>query len=81
MRRVSHTCPPARPTSFLDSTPATPTFADVPTSHPQYGYIEALVALGVTTGCGTNAQGQRVYCPDRGVTRAEMAVFIVRAFP
>ncbi len=62
-------------------TPATPTFADVPASHPQFGYIEALVKLGVTTGCGTNDAGQRVYCPDRGVTRAEMAVFIVRAFP
>ncbi len=62
-------------------TPATPTFADVPTSHPQFGYVEALVKLGVTTGCGTNDAGQRLYCPDRGVTRAEMAVFIIRAFP
>lgn len=62
-------------------TPATATFADVPTSHPQYGYIEALVSLGVTTGCGTNDQGQRLYCPDRSVNRAEMAVFIIRAFP
>jgi len=62
-------------------TPATPTFADVPASHPQYGYVEALVGLGVTTGCGTNEQGRRIYCPDRGVTRAEMAVFITRAYP
>ena len=61
--------------------PGTPTFADVPASHPQFGYIEALVQLGVTTGCGTNDAGQRLYCPDRGVTRAEMAVFIIRAFP
>jgi len=60
---------------------ATPTFADVPANHPQFGYIEALVQLGVTTGCGTNDAGQRLYCPDRGVTRAEMAVFIIRAFP
>ncbi len=62
-------------------TPATPTFADVPASHPQYGYIEALVSRGVTTGCGTDEQGRRIYCPDRGVNRAEMAVFITRAFP
>ena len=61
--------------------PPAPTFADVPASHPQYGYIEALVRLGVTTGCGANDANQRVYCPDRGVTRAEMAVFITRAFP
>ncbi len=62
-------------------TPATPTFADVPADYPQYGYIEALYKSGVTTGCGTNAQGLLIFCPDRGVTRAEMAVFIIRAFP
>lgn len=62
-------------------TPGTATFADVPTTHPQYGYIEALVKLGVTTGCGANDRGQRLYCPERGVNRAEMAVFITRAFP
>jgi hypothetical protein len=61
--------------------PATATFADVPTGHPQYGYIEAFVVRGVTTGCGADARGRRLYCPERGVTRAEMAVFIVRAFP
>jgi len=62
-------------------TPAAPTFADVPTTHPQFGYVEALVKAGVTTGCGDDDQGHRLYCPDRGVTRAEMAVFITRAFP
>ncbi len=56
-------------------------FADVPPTHPQYGYIQALYKRGITTGCGTNGQGQLLYCPDRGVTRAEMAVFITRAFP
>jgi CSLREA domain-containing protein len=61
--------------------PATPTFADVPADHPQFGYIEALVNLGVTTGCGEDGQGRKLYCPDRGVTRAEMAVFIIRAYP
>jgi hypothetical protein len=33
----------------------------------------------VTTGCGTDAQGHRLFCPDRTVTRAEMAVFITRS--
>jgi len=56
-------------------------FADVPPTHPQYGYIQALYNRGITTGCGTPANGQRFYCPDRGVNRAEMAVFITRAFP
>lgn len=62
-------------------TPVTPTFADVPAGYPAYGYIEAFSGRGITTGCGTDDQGHKIYCPDRGVTRAEMAVFIVRAFP
>jgi hypothetical protein len=62
-------------------TPAAQRFADVPPSHPQYAFIEALYNRGVTTGCGANAQGQLIYCPERGVNRAEIAVFIIRAFP
>jgi hypothetical protein len=37
--------------------------------------IEALLAAGVTTGCSANA-----FCPDRVVTRGEMAAFLVRGF-
>ncbi len=37
--------------------------------------IEALVAAGITTGCTPSD-----FCPDRSVTRAEMAAFIVRGF-
>ncbi len=61
--------------------PATPTFADVPADYWAYGWIERFLALGVTTGCGEDEQGRRVYCHDQGVTRAEMAVFIIRAYP
>jgi len=57
------------------------TFADVPTTHPQYGFIEEMYKRGVTTGCGRNAAGQLIYCPDNNVTRAEMAVFLERAYP
>lgn len=59
----------------------TPTFADVPADYWAYGWIERFFTLGVTTGCGTDDNGNTVYCPDRGVTRAEMAVFIIRAYP
>ena len=59
--------------------PATPTFADVPTDHWAYQQIEAFATLGITTGCGTDDLGRRVFCPDRGVTRAEMAAFLDRA--
>jgi len=60
---------------------ATPTFADVPTDYWAYGFIERFAAQGITTGCGTDSSGRRIYCPDRNVNRAEMAVFITRAFP
>jgi peptide/nickel transport system substrate-binding protein len=61
-------------------TPATPTFADVPASNPFFGYIERLYEQGITTGCGTNGQGQRLYCPADPVPRQQMAAFLMRAF-
>jgi hypothetical protein len=54
--------------------PATPTFNDVPTSDPGFQYIEALVASGITAGCGGGN-----YCPDSFLTRRQMAVFIAKA--
>jgi secreted trypsin-like serine protease len=53
------------------------TFSDVDASAWYWPYIEGFYAQGITTGCGgTNPM---VYCPDRSVTRAEMAVFLLRA--
>jgi len=54
----------------------TPSFADVPPSHPLYAYIEALSRAGYTRGCSENP---RLYCPDQGLKRSEMAVFMERA--
>jgi hypothetical protein len=54
-----------------------PTFADVPKSDSAYGYIERMYEQAITGGC---ASGPLRYCPDSPVTRAQMAVFIVRAF-
>jgi uncharacterized repeat protein (TIGR01451 family) len=54
---------------------AVTTFADVPTTHPLFAWIEALVGTGITTGC---AASPRQYCPGAAVTRAEMAVFLLR---
>lgn len=51
-------------------------FADVSTMHPLAEWIERLAADGITTGCSTNPPQ---YCPDAGVTRGEMAVFLLRA--
>jgi len=54
-----------------------PTFTDVPKTSPQYGYVEQLVALGVTGGCSTSPPA---YCPTSAVTRGQMAVFLCRTF-
>ncbi len=51
--------------------PAIATFADVPTSSPQFKFVEALVAAGITAGCGGGN-----YCPNDAVTRGQMAVFL-----
>lgn len=57
--------------------PLTPSglFGDVPTDHWAAGYIERLAEEGVTAGCGG---GQ--FCPETSITRAEIAVFLVRAW-
>ena len=54
--------------------PGTPTFNDVPLSDPAFQYVEALVASGVTAGCGGGN-----YCPDLPLTRRQMAVFLAKA--
>jgi hypothetical protein len=58
----------------ISPAPATATFNDVPTTDPAFQYIEALVASGITVGCGP-----AVYCPDAPLTRRQMAVFISKA--
>ncbi len=48
-------------------------FPDVPASDPFAAWIEELAGLGVTTGCGNGN-----YCPGDPVTRAQMAVFLLK---
>lgn len=61
----------------LDNIPTTPTFADVSQSDPDYRYIEALYREGITAGCATNPLR---FCPNDPVTRAQLAVLIVKAW-
>jgi hypothetical protein len=49
-------------------------FPDVPTSQQFYKYIENIFHNGITGGCGSGN-----YCPDSSVTRAQMAVFLLKA--
>jgi len=52
-------------------------FDDVPTSYWAANWIEQLYAEGITGGCSLSPL---LYCPDDAVTRAEMAVFLVKTF-
>lgn len=51
-------------------------FSDVPLDYWNISAIEKLYADQVTGGCGLNPLR---YCPEKRVTRAEMAVFLLRA--
>ncbi|HNA88395.1 MAG TPA: S-layer homology domain-containing protein, partial [Anaerolineales bacterium] len=59
------------PYSPLD---ASGTFSDT-LGHWAEDWIERLALEGITSGCGNG-----MYCPENPVTRAQMAVFLVRTF-
>ncbi len=50
-------------------------FLDVPTSLNFYSFIETIFHKGITGGCGAGD----TYCPANNVTRAQMAVFLLKA--
>jgi len=54
--------------------PGSATFADVPTNHPFFQFVEALAASGITAGCGGGN-----FCPNNPLTRGQMAVFLAKA--
>ena len=58
------------PPAVGDST----SFADVPTTYWASAWIKQLASEGITGGCGNGN-----YCPDNAVTRAQMAVFLLKA--
>lgn len=58
----------------VSPSPAVETFADVPFEHPLHRYVEALVAAGITGGCGGGN-----FCPNDAVTRGQIAVFLAKA--
>jgi hypothetical protein len=65
------------------ATPPTPTFADVPASHPFYSVIETAAARGVISGysCGDPSEPcpGRYFRPAANVTRGQLAKILVGA--
>ena len=58
----------------LSPKPGFATFGDVPLAHPYHRAIQALYASRITVGCGGGN-----FCPERNLTRGEMAVFLAKA--
>lgn len=61
--------------NFTEAT--TPVFADVGADNTMRKFIEKMYADGITAGCSSSPLN---FCPDREITRAEMAVMLERAF-
>ena len=49
-------------------------FSDVPSSRGDYRYVETVLHKGLTSGCGGT-----LYCPENQISRAQMAVLLLRA--
>ncbi len=56
---------------------ATHTFSDMPVAGKEWmePWVDELYAEGITSGCGAGP----IFCPESPVTRAAMAVFLLRA--
>jgi hypothetical protein len=70
-----------------DVQPPQPSFADVPTTHPFYSYVEAAYAAGIMTGyaCGgpgepCDPQNRPYFRPDNMVTRGQLSKMTALAF-
>ena len=49
-------------------------FSDVPVSYDFYAFVMTVADDGISAGCGNGA-----FCPDAPVTRAQMAVFLLKS--
>lgn len=61
----------------LDPAPTTPTFTDVPTTDPEFKYIEAIYKAGITNGCSASP---RMFCPNSNVSKDQLAAFMMRTW-
>lgn len=52
------------------------TFEDVPVTHWAHVYVESLYDAGITKGC--QEEPEKYFCPQGEVSRAEMAIFLLR---
>ena len=62
--------------TLVPTVPAGYRFEDVPPSHWAYSYIELTASKGITGGCQASPP---LFCPERNLTRAEAAVFLLKS--
>ena len=72
---VCHTTIPSTGSGPHGLTSSGALFEDVPSTYWARDFIERLYNAGITSGCSTSPL---MYCPDATVTRAQMAIFILR---
>src|SRR6185369_17797976 len=60
--------------SYVPPAGTTQLFTDVPPGSFGYDFIGDFARRGITNGCSGS-----LYCPSDGVTRAQMAMFLLRA--
>lgn len=65
--------------------PATPSFSDVPASHPLYTYVETAKQNGAINGysgtaCTSRGVTSPCYLPDDSISRAQTVLIVVRAY-
>ncbi len=63
-------------TNSLKVAQSLPIFADVPFTYWAHDFIDPFYYAGITGGCAVSPLR---YCPDNSVTRAQMAVFLLKA--
>jgi regulation of enolase protein 1 (concanavalin A-like superfamily) len=72
---ASQTLPPPPTNETATAELTTVAFDDVPDDHVHAKAIEAMAALGITSGCAQNR-----FCPSDPLSRAQMATLLVRGF-
>ncbi len=61
--------------------PSTSRFSDIPPDATYLSYVEHLADRGIIKGCQDDVDNApALYCPDDPITRAQMAILLVRAF-
>ncbi len=73
---VTFALPASTPAAVADELPPGGTFED-DNGNEFEGSIEAIAAIGVTIGCNPPVNDR--FCPDKAVSRGEMATFLTRA--